>query len=62
LPMVDHVKHLYSNTWQLSSATGTDVRKEIFDFAVRAGISVLTLSKEEQKMEDVFKELTRRRN
>jgi ABC-2 type transport system ATP-binding protein len=58
---IDHVKHLYSNTWQLSSATGADIRKEIFNFAVSNHISVLTLSKEEQKMEDVFKELTRRK-
>jgi ABC-2 type transport system ATP-binding protein len=59
---IDHVKHLHSNTWQLSSATGADIRKEIFNFAVKNQIGVLTLNKEEQKMEDVFKELTRRRS
>ncbi len=58
---VDHVRYMHSNIWQLTSATGADIRKEIFDFAVSNQLSVLTLNKEEQKMEDVFKELTRRR-
>jgi ABC-2 type transport system ATP-binding protein len=59
---VDHVKHLYANTWQLTSSAQAEIRKVIFDYAVSSGISVLTLSKEEQKMEDVFKDLTRKRD
>jgi ABC-2 type transport system ATP-binding protein len=59
---VDHVKHLYANTWQLTSSAAGDIRKVIFDYAVSLGLSVLTLTKEEQKIEDVFKDLTRRRD
>ena len=59
---VEMVKHLNSNTWQITSSSETDIRKTIFDFAVSRQISVLTLSKEEQKIEDVFKFLTRRRD
>jgi ABC-2 type transport system ATP-binding protein len=59
---VDHVKHLYANTWQLTSSASGDIRKVIFDYAVNSGLSVLTLTKEEQKIEDVFKDLTRRRD
>jgi ABC-2 type transport system ATP-binding protein len=59
---VDQVKHLFANTWQLTSSAPGDIRKVIFDYAVNSGISVLTLSKEEQKIEDVFKDLTRRRD
>jgi ABC-2 type transport system ATP-binding protein len=56
---IDDVKHLGGNSWQLISSSAADVRKEVFDFAVANKLSVLTLSKEEQRMEDVFKELTK---
>lgn len=57
---VEGVKHVEHHTWQISSSAGADVRKTIFDFAVRRQISVLTLNKVEQKIEDVFRDLTRR--
>lgn len=56
---IDSVKLLQGTTWQLVSASTDDVRKQIFDFAVANRLSVLTLQRDEQKMEDVFKELTR---
>ncbi|MGZ4089457.1 MAG: gliding motility-associated ABC transporter ATP-binding subunit GldA [Bacteroidia bacterium] len=56
---IDDVKNLNANTWQLVSTSTEDVRKEVFDFAVANKLSVLTLNKEEQRMEDVFKELTK---
>lgn len=59
IPKIDTVKNLNGNTWQLISSSTDDVRKEVFDFAVANKLSVLTLNKEEQRMEDVFKELTK---
>ena len=56
---IEDVKYLNANTWQLSTTSTEDVRKEVFNFAVQQQLSVLTLNKEEQKIEDVFKELTR---
>jgi ABC-2 type transport system ATP-binding protein len=56
---IEEVKQINGNSWQLSSTSKIDVRKAIFDFAVANNFSVLTLNKEEQKMEDVFKELTK---
>jgi ABC-2 type transport system ATP-binding protein len=56
---VEEVKFINGNSWQLLSTSKDDVRKAIFDFAVANNYSVLTLNKEEQKMEDVFKELTK---
>lgn len=56
---VDQVRPAGTNTWQLISTGTEDVRKEIFNYAVQKQLGVLTLSKEDQKMEDVFKELTR---
>lgn len=56
---VDLVRFIVDNTWQLMSSSKADVRKEIFNFAVANQLGVLTLNKEEQKMEDVFKQLTK---
>jgi len=59
LDFVDQATYLQNNTWQLISSSPDDVRKKIFDFAVSKGLGVLTLNRQEQKMEDVFKALTR---
>jgi ABC-2 type transport system ATP-binding protein len=56
---VEQVRLISGNTWQLSSSRPEDLRKEVFAFAVSQSLSVLTLTREEQKMEDVFRELTR---
>ena len=56
---VNEVTQLSDTTWQISSGMEKDIRKEIFDFAVSNKLSVLTLNKEEQKLEDVFKKLTK---
>lgn len=56
---VTEVNQVNETTWQISTAAERDIRKEIFDFAVNNKLSVLTLNKEEQKLEDVFKQLTK---
>lgn len=56
---IEQVKFLQNTTWQLFSTSKDDIRKEIFNFAVANNLGVLTLNREEQKMEDVFKELTK---
>ena len=45
-------------TWKIISDIDNDVRKAIFNYAVTNDISILTINKEEQKLEDVFKQLT----
>lgn len=57
---ITSVKEIGSKRWQLISSQNEDVRREIFDFAVANNLGVLTLNKEEQKMEDIFKELTKK--
>lgn len=59
IPQIESVKQLGDKVWQLQTSVNEDVRKNIFNFAVTHNLSVLTLNREEQKMEDVFKELTR---
>ncbi|MGZ3865878.1 MAG: gliding motility-associated ABC transporter ATP-binding subunit GldA [Bacteroidia bacterium] len=46
-------------TWHIITDADKDIRKEIFNFAVANGLSVLALQKEEQKLEDIFKQLTK---
>lgn len=56
---VEEIKMLSPVLWQLQNSSGQDIRKEVFNFAVANNLGVLTLNREELKMEDVFKELTR---
>ena len=60
IPGVESVKNVSGNTWQLISSSTADMRKQVFDLAVKNKLSVLTLNKEEQKIEDIFKELTKK--
>jgi ABC-2 type transport system ATP-binding protein len=48
------------NNWIIEAIAGKDIRNEIFRFAVDNNLSVLTLQKNEQKLEDVFKQLTKK--
>lgn len=46
------------NSWLLSGSSESDLRKLVFDFAVNEKLSVLTIQNQEQKLEDIFKQLT----
>lgn len=52
-------KNIKGNTWQIEANTDKDIRTDIFQYAVQNGLAVLTLHKEEQRLEDVFKHLTK---
>jgi len=54
---VEDSKNVSGNTWQITSSSEKDIRADIFNFAVQNQLTVLTIQKEEQKLEDVFKEL-----
>jgi ABC-2 type transport system ATP-binding protein len=56
---LDAAKNISGNTWQLISSSEEDLRKPVFDFAVQNNLTVLTLNKEVQKIEDVFRQLTK---
>lgn len=56
---VIEVKQLEGNTWHIVTEADVDIRKDIFNYAVANGLSVLALQKEEQKLEDIFKQLTK---
>jgi ABC-2 type transport system ATP-binding protein len=46
------------NIWRLKSNLNEDLRAKVFQFAVAKGLAVLALQKEEQSLEEVFKQLT----
>lgn len=57
---VEEVVLTDGKTWKIVADINYDVRKELFNYAVKQDITVLTLNKEEQKLEDVFKALTKK--
>lgn len=56
---VADARNVKDNVWMLEVQSDVDIRPDVFQFAVQSGLAVLTLNKEEQKLEDVFKQLTK---
>ena len=56
---VKNSKSIASAIWLLESEPGLDIRAGVFKFAVDKGLTVLSMQKEEQKLEEVFQELTK---
>ncbi len=53
------VKKVSENVWLIASNSDSDIRPHIFEFVVSQNLSVLTIQKEENRLEDIFKELTK---
>jgi ABC-2 type transport system ATP-binding protein len=51
-------RKLNDKTWLIQSSVDNDIRPEIFSFAVKHSLIVLSMHKQEKKLEDVFRELT----
>lgn len=58
IPGISETQKVNETTWILTSNSDKDVRQAVFAFAVEKELSVLTIQKEEQRMEDIFKRLT----
>jgi len=56
---INSIVQINQHTWQMIGTANIDIRKNIFDFAVKHHLGVLTLNREEQSMENVFKTLTK---
>ena len=59
LPFVKDAVQLKETEWLLEAKGGKDIRQDIFQFAVDNNFHVLSLSQAEQKMEDIFRRLTK---
>lgn len=55
---VEQTIQISEKSWKLISTADTDLRELLFDMAVANKLRVLSLTKDEQKMEDVFKKYT----
>jgi len=55
---VQKAKRTGKNSWQIESSSDSDIRPAIFSFAVSQNITVLSLSREESSLEEVFRSLT----
>ena len=58
IPFVDSVKKVKDNTWLIESSGDQDIRPAIFSFAVSNNLTVLSLQKKENNLEEVFRLLT----
>jgi ABC-2 type transport system ATP-binding protein len=47
------------NIWRLISDKGNDIRPAVFNFAVANQLTVLSLQKQKQSIEDIFQQLTK---
>jgi len=56
---VQTVKSVGKNQWQFFTASGQDIRAEVFAFAVANQLTLLELHKAEHSVEDVFQQLTK---
>jgi ABC-2 type transport system ATP-binding protein len=54
------VKKVSGFTWLVESAKDLDVRQEIFRYAVDHGLTVLSMQKQSNTLEEVFQKLTRK--
>ncbi|MCX6290732.1 MAG: gliding motility-associated ABC transporter ATP-binding subunit GldA [Bacteroidetes bacterium] len=59
IPGILDVESLNEKTWRLKTGADHDVRADVFNFAVANQLAVLSMQKEEQKLEDVFHQLTK---
>ncbi len=59
IPGVNSAKILKDNTWQIIAEGKRDIRSDVFNFAVENNLTVLSLQKKDQSMEDIFHQLTK---
>lgn len=59
IPGAEKVENIRDKVWLIESSSEKDIRASVFGFAVKRELTVLSLHKEEQKLESIFQELTR---
>ncbi len=56
---ITKIKHVKKMQYLIEANATEDIRPLIFNFAVKKGLTVLSLQKKEKSLEEVFHELTR---
>jgi ABC-type uncharacterized transport system ATPase subunit len=55
---INRIRKITSGKWLIETSMDHDIRKDLFNLAVKMDLVVLSLHREEMKLEDVFRELT----
>jgi ABC-2 type transport system ATP-binding protein len=55
---VENVEEINSTTWKLTSSVNKNLRKSVFEFAVKNDLTILQQQQETQNLESIFQELT----
>lgn len=58
IELVDKVAKIDDKNWLIQSSSKEDIRQNIFNFAVKSNLAVLSMQKKEKSLEEVFQELT----
>jgi len=58
LEIINEVRELPGNIYLLASSSPDDIRPSIFNYAVEKGLTVLSMSRKEKTLEEVFREIT----
>lgn len=56
---IEKVKNLGDNKWQMTTNSNEDMRETIYQFAVQNNLTILSMNKETQSLEEVFQNLTK---
>ena len=59
IELVDKVAKIDDKNWLIQSSSREDIRQNIFNFAVKSNLAVLSMQKKEKSLEEVFQELTK---
>lgn len=59
IPNVKSAKMTSQNTWIIEAEGTDDIRPQVFNFAVRNNLTVLSMQQQENNLEEVFRQLTK---
>jgi len=59
IPNIISTKKTNANSWMIEAEGLEDIRPLIFNFAVKNGLTVLSMQKQENNLEEVFRQLTK---
>jgi ABC-2 type transport system ATP-binding protein len=57
-PDIGLVKKIRTGTWLIETTGAKDIRSDLFNYAVKRNLIILSLHRKDKKLEDVFRELT----
>jgi ABC-2 type transport system ATP-binding protein len=58
IPQIKSSKRVKNNTWVIEANGDADIRPDIFSFAVKNNLTVLSMQKQENNLGEVFRQLT----